>query len=414
MFPLKFIRENKDIIIEGLKKKNTDIDIENLLKLDDKRRELIKNIDELRNKQNNLTKEVSEKKSKNENASTLIQELKELKSHILDGEEKLKNIEEELNKILIWVPNIPHPTVPEKETIIFETELRNFDFEVKDHLTLGKAHNFLDFEAGSKIAGSNFPLYKGKGAVLERALINFMLDLHINEHHYTEILPPFLAREECMFGTGQLPKLKEDMYLIEQDNLYLNPTAEVPLTNIVRDEILDKNKLPLKFTGYTACFRREAGSYGKETKGLMRLHQFNKVELVKIVHPDNSYNELESLLNDAVEVIKRLELPYRIVLLPYNDISFASAKTYDIEVFSPGIGKWLEVSSVSNFEDFQARRANIRFREGGKTRFVHTLNGSGVATPRTFCAIIENYQQKDGSIIVPDVLRRYTGFDRIP
>ncbi len=414
MFPLKFIRENKDKVIEGLKKKRTEIDIENLLGLDDQRRELIKKIDDMRSKQNSLTKLVSEKKRKGEDPENLIDELKELKSLIAEGETKLGKIEDEINKILIWIPNIPHQSVPDKETIIYESEIIKFDFEVKDHLTLGKAHNILDFEAGAKIAGSNFPLYKGKGAILERALINFMLDVHINEHNYTEVFPPFLAREECMFGTGQLPKLKEDMYLIEQDNLYLNPTAEVPLTNIVRDEILDKNELPLKFTGYTACFRREAGSYGKETKGLMRLHQFNKVELVKIVEPEKSYDELESLLNDAVEIVKRLGLPYRILLLPYNDISFASAKTYDIEVYSPGLQKWLEVSSVSNFEDFQARRANIRFRDNGKTRFVHTLNGSGIATPRTFCAIIENYQQKDGSIVVPQVLRKYTGFDRIP
>lgn len=414
MFPLKFIRENKDRVIEGLKKKRTEIDIENLLGLDDQRRELIKKIDDMRSRQNNLTKLVSEKKRKGEDPENLINELKELKSSISEGETKLNKIEEEINKILIWIPNIPHSSVPDKEIIIFESEIIKFDFDVKDHLTLGKAHNILDFEAGAKIAGSNFPLYRGKGALLERALINFMLDVHINEHNYTEVFPPFLAREECMFGTGQLPKLKEDMYLIEQDNLYLNPTAEVPLTNIVRDEILDKEELPLRFTGYTACFRREAGSYGKETKGLIRLHQFNKVELVKIVEPEKSYDELESLLNDAIDIVKRLGLPYRILLLPYNDISFASAKTYDIEVYSPGIGKWLEVSSVSNFEDFQARRANIRFRDDGKTRFVHTLNGSGIATPRTFCAIIENYQQKDGSIVVPEVLRKYTGFDRIP
>uniref|UniRef100_A0A7C4UBS9 Serine--tRNA ligase n=1 Tax=candidate division WOR-3 bacterium TaxID=2052148 RepID=A0A7C4UBS9_UNCW3 len=414
MFPLKFIRENKERVKEGIRKKNMEIDIEGLLSLDDKRRELIKKTDDMRARQNKLTKEVSEKKRRNEDPKDIIDELKDLKSEIARNEEELKKIEEEIDKILIWIPNIPHISVPEEKKIIYQTDIKKFDFEVKDHLILCKAHNIIDFEAGAKIAGSNFPLYKGKGATLERALINFMLELHTKEHNYTEIFPPFLAREECMFGTGQLPKLKEDMYLIEQDNLYLNPTAEVPLTNIVRDEILDGDILPLKFTGYTACFRREAGSYGKETKGLMRLHQFNKVELVKIVKPENSYDELESLLNDAVEVVKRLGLPYRIVLLPYNDISFASAKTYDIEVFSPGLNRWLEVSSVSNFEDFQARRANIRFRNNGKTEFVHTLNGSGIATPRTFCAIIENYQKKDGSIEIPEVLRKYTGFDRIP
>ncbi len=414
MFSLKFIRENKEKVIEGIKKKGENVDIGKIIRLDEDRRAIIKEIDQLKHKQNKLTKVVSEKKRCNEEPRDLIEELKELKKDISNKEEKLKSIEEEIEKLIIWIPNIPHPSAPEKLEIIYESEIKSFDFEVKDHLLLCKAHNILDFESGAKIAGSNFPLYKGKGAALERALINFMLDLHIKEHNYIEIFPPFLAREECMFGTGQLPKLKDDMYLIEQDNLYLNPTAEVPLTNILRDEILDGKMLPLKFTGYTACFRREAGSYGKETKGLMRVHQFNKVELVKIVHPDKSYDELESLLEDAIDVLKMLGLPYRIVLLPYNDLSFASAKTYDIEVFSPGLGKWLEVSSVSNFEDFQARRANIRFRDGGKVEYVHTLNASGVATPRTFCAIIENYQRKDGSIEVPEVLRKYTGFDVIP
>ncbi|MEJ2568038.1 MAG: serine--tRNA ligase [candidate division WOR-3 bacterium] len=263
------------------------------------------------------------------------------------------------------------------------------------------------------MAGSNFSLYKGKGAKLERALINFMLDLHTKRHQYTEIFPPFLANEQSMFNTGQLPKMREDMYITDKDGLFLNPTAEVPLTNILSEKVLTTDELPIKYCGYTACFRREAGSYGRETKGLLRLHQFNKVELVNFVMPDESYDVLGRLLEEALQVLKLLDIPYRVILLPYDDISFASAKTYDIEIYAPGVNKWLEVSSVSNFEDFQAKRANIRFKSEGKTKYVHTLNGSGVATPRLMISLLENYQTKEGEIKIPEVLKPYTDFDNI-
>ena len=415
MFSIRYVRENAQTIKEGIRKKKVEIDIDLLLQKDERRRKLITEIDNLRHEQKEAGRLIGEKKQQGEDAEELINQMQEIKRRLKASEEELKKLEGEINETLKWIPNPPHPSVPEGQRVIKEWgEVKKFPFEPKDHLTLCNAHGILDFPAGARIAGSNFPLYRGKGAKLERVLINFMLDLHIEKHGYTEIFPPFLANEKCMFGTGQLPKLKEDMYLIEQDGLYLNPTAEVPLTNMYRESVIDEKDLPIKLTAYTACFRREAGSYGKETKGLMRVHQFNKVELVKFSHPENSYDELESLLQDAEEVLQLLGLPYRVVLLPYDDLSFASAKTYDIEVWAPGVGRWLEVSSVSNFEDFQARRANIRFRSGNRTEFVHTLNGSGVATPRTFIGIIENYQQEDGSIIIPEVLRKYTGFDRIP
>ncbi len=408
MYSLKFIRENKDVILEAVKKKGEKVDVEKLLSLDKERRDILGQLESLKHKRNEKSKEVGLLKKQGKDNSALIQELQSIVQEIKDLEKKIKNTESEINKLLRWIPNIPHPSVKDKPVVIREWgEKREFNFPPLDHLTLSESLGWLDFQRGARIAGSHFPLYKGFGATLERALINYMLDLHIKNHHYVEIFPPFLAREECMFGTGQIPKLKEDMYIIGEDNLYLNPTAEVPLTNIHRDEVLDGKKLPIKYTAYTACFRKEAGSYGKETRGLLRVHQFNKVEMVNFTLPEASYNQLEILLGEAEDVLKGLNLPYRVVQLPLYDLSFASAKTYDIEVWAPVSKKWLEVSSVSNFEAFQARRTNIRYNLNGKRDFVHTLNGSGVATPRTMIAIMENYQKPDGDVEVPDVLKKY-------
>ncbi len=344
----------------------------------------------------------------------MISELEILKEKIIAEEKELKNIQKSMDDFISWIPNLTHNSVKAKPlTITKPTGVKKLAFKPLTHIELGESLDILDFTAAATIAGSNFSLYKGKGAKLERALINFMLDLHTKRHQYTEIFPPFLATEQSMFNTGQLPKMRDDMYITDKDELFLNPTAEVPLTNILSEKVLTPDDLPIKYCGYTACFRREAGSYGKETKGLLRLHQFNKVELVNFVMPGESYNALERLLDEALKVIKLLDLPYRVILLPYDDLSFASAKTYDIEIYSPGVDKWLEVSSVSNFEDFQAKRANIRVRTEGKTVPVHTLNGSGVATPRLMVSLLENCQTKEGEIKIPEVLVPYTDFDTI-
>jgi seryl-tRNA synthetase len=336
-------------------------------------------------------------------------------------DDELKEVEVGLEKILHWIPNVPHSSVPIGKDPSSNVEVRQWgkkvihDFPALNHLEIGEKLNILDFKRGAKITGSGFPLYKGWGARLERALINFMLDLHVKKHGYQEIFPPFVVNAMSMFGTGQLPKMAEDMYYVNLDELYLIPTAEVPVTNIHRDEILDESQLPICYAAYSACFRREAGSYGKETKGFLRVHQFNKVELVKFVHPETSYLEHETLLKNAEEVLQLLEIPYRVIELCSGDLSFAAAKCYDIEVWAPVEGRWLEVSSCSNFEDFQARRANIRFRRGPGTKpeFVHTLNASGVATSRLIVAILENYQTDEGTIRVPKVLRPYLEVDII-
>ncbi|MCK5086960.1 MAG: serine--tRNA ligase, partial [Melioribacteraceae bacterium] len=324
----------------------------------------------------------------------------------------------------MWVPNLPHESVPVGKTENDNIEVRTwlpegFTFEneepILDHVELGKKLNLLDFERGAKISGSGFPVYVGKGATLERALINFMIDYHLDKHSYTEIMPPFLVNEDSMKGTGQIPKMKEDMYHCEKDDLYPIPTAEVPITNMYRSEVLNEDELPIKFVGYSACFRREAGSYGKESKGFLRVHQFNKVEMVKFVKPETSYDELEKLVVDVEDILQALKIPYRIIELCTGDLSFASAKCYDIETWSPAENKWLEASSCSNFVNFQARRSSIRFRqsENKKLDFVHTLNGSGLATSRLMVSLLENYQTPEGKIIVPKVLQKYTGFEII-
>jgi seryl-tRNA synthetase len=341
------------------------------------------------------------------------------KIHLFDG--MIRKLSDGLNELLIRVPNLPQPDVPVgpdmRAAIIVreEGEKREFDFSPRDHLELGESLDLIDFKRAAKISGSHFALFKGPGALLERALINFMLDQHTVNNGYTEISPPFVSNRETMLGTGQLPLLEEDMYHLKRDDYFLIPTAEVPITNLHRGEVLKESDLPIKYVGYTPCFRREAGSYGKETRGLLRIHQFDKVEMVKLVRPDTSYREHEELLENAESILKKLQLPYRVVMLPTGELSFASSKCYDIEAWAPGQKEWLEVSSVSNFEDFQARRANIRYRDGkGKIHFVHTLNGSGLALPRIVVAILENYQQADGSVIVPEVLRPYMrGMDKL-
>ena len=418
MLDLKFIRENPDRVRQGVSNKGESADVERILAWDEERRSILVQADALKAERNRVSREIGNKVKAGQSADDLKAQMRDVSEKIQGFDQRLKEIESSLAELLDWVPNLPHPSVPVGKTPednqqyrIWGTPLQA-DFQLKDHLILGQDLDILDFQRGSKVAGGGFPLYKGKGAMLERALINFMLDLHIRQHGYTEIFPPFLANRASMRGTGQLPKLGEDMYYIPTDELYLIPTAEVPLTNLHRDEIIPEDRLPIYYTGYSACFRREAGSYGRETRGFLRVHQFNKVELVKFVHPDQSYEELEKLLADAEEVLQKLDIHYRVMTLCTGDLSFSSAKTYDIETWAPAEGKWLETSSVSNFEDFQARRASIRFREksSGKVRFVHTLNGSGVATSRLMVSLLETYQTDEGSVIVPEALHPYLDF----
>jgi len=418
MLDLNFLRANPELVRNAIRDKGEDADIDRFLKIDSHRRELIGRIDDGKHKRNRLSKEIGVQRVKGQGATGLMDVTRELSREIKILERELKALEDEMHEVLIRIPNIPHPTVPtgKDENVIVKEQgtIPQFDFEIFPHWELGSALDILDFPSGARVCGSNFPSYKGLGARLERALINFMLDFNSNRG-YTEIFPPFLVNRSSMFATGQLPKLEDDMYLIEEDDLFLNPTAEVPVTNIHREQVVRLEDLPTKYVAYTACFRREAGSYGADTKGLLRVHQFNKVELVKFTTPETSYAELDTMLDDVCAVMEALRLPYRVAFLCAAELSFASAKTYDIEVWAPGIQKYLEVSSVSNFEAFQARRADIRFRRasGQKAEFVHTLNGSAVATPRTFAAIIENYQKKDGSVEVPEVLVPYMGVERI-
>ena len=414
MLDINIIRDDIERVKQAVINKNEKTNLDSLLDLDSKRKSLLIECDDLRNKRNITSKKISELKSKKEDASDVIQEMKGVSDNIKQLEVDIKALNEELESILLKIPNIPATDVPvgKDETsneIIKECgEKRGFSFTPLPHWDIGKTLDILDFERGAKITGAGFTLYKGAGARLERALYNFMLDLHTQEHGYTEIFPPYLVNRSSMTGTGQLPKLEEDMYRIPEDDLFLIPTAEVPVTNIHSNEILSVADLPTYYTACTACFRREAGSHGKDTRGMLRVHQFNKVELVKFVRPETSYDELESLLSVSEKVLQLLGLQYRVLKLCTGDLSFAAAKCYDIEVWSPGVDKFLEVSSCSNFEDFQARRSNIRFRDDeGKVRHVHTLNGSGVALPRTMIAIIENYQREDGTVEVPEVLRPY-------
>jgi len=420
MLDIKFIRENMSVLENALKKRNSDLSLSGLLESETKRRDLIKEVEVLRSKRNAVSEEIGKLKKEKKDASSLIAEMKDVADNIKTLDVQLKEIEEEITAQLLIVPNIPHDSVPvgKDETENIEVRIwgtpRPFDFNPLNHWDIAESLDIIDFDRASKITGARFSLMKGAGARLERSLMNFMLDLNTSKG-YREVFPPILVNRDSMTGTGQLPKFEMDLFKTVEPDYYLIPTAEVPVTNIHRDEILNESDLPVYYTAYTPCFRREAGAYGKDTRGLIRQHQFNKVELVKFSKPEDSYNELEKLTADAEDVLQKLELPYRVVSLCTGDIGFSSAKTYDLEVWLPGQQKYREISSCSNFEDFQARRAKIRFkREGQKgTEFVHTLNGSGLAIGRTVVAILENYQQKDGSVVIPDALRPYMGTDVI-
>ena len=416
MLDIKFIRENPNRVREAVRLKGGDLDVDALLALDARRREYLTRIEELRHQRNANSEAVAKAKRAGEDASALIEETRAVGGQIKAIEKQSAEDLDRFNALLFEVPNVTAEDVPQAEdetgNQLIKTwgEPRQFDFEPKPHWDLGADLGILDFERGAKLTGSGFVLYTGFGARLERALWNFMLDLHTTEHGFTEVFPPFVVNRASMTGTGQLPKFEEDMYRCDADDLFLVPTAEVPVTNIHRDEILPEAMLPVYHTAYTACFRREAGAAGKDTRGMIRVHQFDKVEMVKLVEPSTSYDELESLLAAAETVLQRLELPYRVVLLAAGDTSFAAAKCYDIELHAPGCDQWLEVSSCSNFEAFQARRINLRYRDAeGKVHFVHTLNGSGVALPRLVIALLENYQEADGSVVIPEALRPYVG-----
>ena len=417
MLDINFIRNNPDKVKQAITNKHENAaNVDQILEIDAQRRSLLHACEQLKSKRNEKSKEVSELKKKGQDASGIIEETKKIGDDIKSFEEKLKELDTQITNLMLRIPNIPAADVPigkdEKDNVVVKTwgQRKTFDFTPLPHWELGSLLNILDLERSSKISGSGFILLRGLGAKLERALFSFMLDVHTTQHGYTELFPPFLVNRTAMTGTGQLPKLEEDMYRTAVDDLFLIPTAEVPVTNIHRDEILSYKDLPLYYTAYTPCFRREAGSYGKDTRGIIRVHQFNKVELVKITKPETSYNELEALLGNAEKILQLLGLEYRVSKLCTGDMSFAAAKCYDIEIWAPGLGKYLEVSSCSNFEDFQARRINIRFRdEDGKLRFVHTMNGSGLALPRTVIAFLETYQQKDGSVVIPNVLQSYMG-----
>jgi seryl-tRNA synthetase len=415
MLDLKFVRSNLKLVSDGLEKRGYDLDLSRFQSLDEKRRSILANLEQLRHQRNTVSDRIAVIKKSGEDASSLISEMKTVSKRIKEIESELPTVMDELSALLMLLPNMPDESVVVGETSddnpLIRTwgDKRGFGFDPLAHWEIGERLGILDFSRAAKIAGSRFSLQSGLGASLERALINFMLDVHVKAHGYTEILPPFLVNSDSMTGTGQLPKFREDLFKVEDWDLFLIPTAEVPVTNIHRDEILSFDQLPIRYASYTPCFRSEAGSYGKDTRGLIRQHQFNKVELVKFCRPEDSYEELESLTVDAEEILQRLELPYRVVSLCSGDLGFSAAKTYDLEVWLPGQELYREISSCSNFTDFQARRANIRFRrkKGGGTELVHTLNGSGLAVGRTLVAILENHQQPDGSVIIPEALRPY-------
>jgi seryl-tRNA synthetase len=417
MLDLRFIRANLDAIKEMLKNRRNDLDISVFEAIDRKRREILPALETLRHRKNKVSEEIAQMKKQRQDASGLIGEMKEVSVEIKEMEAALSQVDEDLKPFLMVIPNMPHESVPVGAASEDNPVIRTWgtvpekEFEALAHWDLGERLGILDFAAASKLAGSRFALYRGAGALLERALISFMLDIHTREHGYTEVLPPFMVNSASMTGTGQLPKFKEDLFKIEGWDLFLIPTAEVPVTNIHRDEVLAEESLPIHYVAYTPCFRSEAGSYGKDTRGLIRQHQFNKVELVKFCKPEDSYRELEDLTRNAETILQRLELPYRVVALCTGDLGFSSAKTYDLEVWLPGQKLYREISSCSNFEDFQARRAGIRFKRKGAsgTELVHTLNGSGLAVGRTLVAVLENYQQKDGTVRIPRVLQSYMG-----
>ncbi|MGQ9627235.1 MAG: serine--tRNA ligase [Anaerolineae bacterium] len=416
MLDLKFICENVELVREALVKLNTTAPIDEILALDEERRRLIQDAESLRARRNAVSKEIG-RMPEGEERQALIAEMKQLGERISEIDARLREVEAQLHERLLWVPNMPHEDVPvgpdESANVVVRTwgQPRKFDFEPLPHWDLGQTLGIIDFERGAKVSGARFYFMRGLGARLQRALIAWMIDVHVNEHGYTELYPPYLVRRDCMVGTGNLPKFGDNLYRDEEDDLWLIPTAEVPVTNYHRDEIIEPGRLPLYYVAYSACFRREKAAAGRDTRGIKRVHQFDKVELVKYVEPHTSDEELEKLVGDAEDICRRLEIPYRVVQMCTGDLAFAAAMKYDLEMWAPGCKEWLEVSSCSNFRDFQARRANIRYRpeRGAKPQFVHTLNGSGLALPRVVIAIMENYQQPDGSISIPEALRPYMG-----
>lgn len=421
MLDLKFVRSNPEIVKEALGKRGNKGSLDEFLKLDEQRREKLVLVEQLKNRRNTVSQEVGKLKKEGKPADEIVIEMRQVSQEIKDIDDQLRGIEEELQAILLSIPNIPDISVPIGKSENDNIEIRlwgeptKFDFEPKAHWDIGEALDIIDFERGAKVTGARFSFYKGLGARLERALINFMLDLHTSQHNYIEVFPPFIVNQESMQGTGQLPKFAEDMFKLENTNYYLIPTAEVPLTNLYRQEILDGDKLPIYHVAYSACFRAEAGAAGRDTRGLIRQHQFNKVEMVKFCHPDTSFEELEKLVLNAEKVLQLLELPYRLINLCSGDLGFSAAKTFDLEVWLPCYQTYREISSCSNFIDFQARRAGIKFKIGkGKPQYVHTLNGSGLAIGRTLAAVLENYQQSDGSVKIPRVLQPYMcGLEKI-
>lgn len=418
MLDIKLIREDYEGMKAAVERRGKgDFGLAAVPALDEKRRELLAKVEAMKSKQNQVSKEIPKLKKEGKDTSAIMVEMKELSDSIKELDVEVSKLEDELKEALLSVPNTPNPSVPlgaddaDNVEIRKWGEPRKFEFESKAHWDVGTDLDILDFDRAAKIAGARFTVYKGPGARLERAVINFMLNLHTEEHGFTEILPPFMVNRSAMTGTGQLPKFEDDMFHIPAKDFFLIPTAEVPVTNLLMDEIIDGDNLPIYYTAYTPCFRKEAGSAGRDTRGLIRQHQFNKVELVKFVKPETSYEELESLTNAAETVLQKLNIPYRVVKLSSGDLGFSSAMTYDIEVWMPSYGRYVEISSCSNFESYQARRGNIRFRRSMKEKpeFVHTLNGSGLAVGRTVAAILENYQQEDGSVIIPEALRGYMG-----
>ena len=417
MIPIQQIRSEPDLFKSAIESRGVELDLGQILIVDDERRNLITELDTLRAERNTVSQEIGQIKKEGGNADEAVTAMRKKGEEIQTLESKVNSLNENIQDLLLELPNIPHGTVPvgtgegENEIVREPKSPFELNFTPKTHTDLGQSLNIFALEQGASMSGSGFPIYLGQGARLERALINFMLDHHVTKHDYTEIFPPFLVREDALVTTGQLPKFEEDMYRLKDDDLFLIPTAEVPVTNLHSGDIMNENDLPLYYAAYTGCFRREAGSYGKETRGLLRLHQFNKVELVKFVTPESSYEEHESLTRQAEEILQLLELPYRVVNLCTGDLGFSAAKCYDLEVWAPGEKQWLEVSSCSNFEAFQARRGNIRYRRSSdqKVDFVHTLNGSGLATPRLMVALLENHQKEDGTVFIPEPLQPYFG-----
>ena len=415
MIDIKLLREDPDALRKALRDRAASADVEPIIELDRARREFTHKCEQLRAQQNQASAEIADRKKAKEDATQAIKAMRQLREQIKELEESAKELDQQLRDALLVIPNIPHETTPvgtdeeANQLVRFWGDPPAFPFQAKDHVDIGEGLGILDLPCAAKLSGARFSLLRGSGARLERALISFMLDIHTRENGYTEILPPFLVTSASMEGSGQLPKFAEEAFTVENRDLWLVPTAEVPLTNMHRGDILEADALPLRYCAYTPCFRSEAGSYGKDTRGMMRQHQFNKVELYKFTAPDTSWDELESLTNDAEGILQRLGLPYRVMALSTGDIGFSAAKTYDLEVWLPGQARYREISSCSNCTDFQARRANIRVRADGKPEFVHTLNGSGLAVGRTLIAILENYQQKDGSVTIPEALRPYMG-----